>query len=301
MRRFIKNIDRLALILALSAATIHLCASVSLAEDSPGLLEKGNRLYKQKKYDEAIKLYNEAQIKSPDSPEISYNIGIAQYKKEDYEPAISHFEKATVSRDRMLEAKANFNIGNAKYKLGKLKENTDLNQTIELLRQGLDYYKRAIELDPKDEDAKINHELVEKELKALMDKSKQQQDKQKGQAEEKQGNRGQEEQEEQKERPQGETGSGKQEDARKDSGAAKQEESGSEDEKEQEPGVVAGAEKAGGEKQPGQEETAMAEERGQMSEEEANMLLDGYRQEESSAGKLEDRGKGRFADVLKDW
>jgi hypothetical protein len=38
-----------------------------------------------------------------------------------------------------------------------------------------------------------------------------------------------------------------------------------------------------------------------MSEQEANMLLEGYRQEESSAGKLEDRKRGFSGEVLKDW
>ena len=161
---------------------VHLFA---FAEDSASLVNKANSLYRQTKYDEAIRLYNQAQIKSPDSTQISYNLGIAQYKKGDYNLAINFLEKATVSKDKILESKANYNIANAKYKLGKLKENTELKETINLLRQSLDYYKRAIELNSKDQDAKINHELVEKELKILLDKLKQEQDKQKEQSESK--------------------------------------------------------------------------------------------------------------------
>ena len=157
----------------------------SFAEDSAGMVNKANSLYRQKKYDQAIKLYNEAQIKSPDSAQIIYNIGIAQYKKEDYALAVSSFEKATATKDKILESKANFNIANAKYKLGKLKENTELKETVDLLRQSLDYYKRAIELNAKDADARINHELVEKELKILLDKLKKEQDKKKEQSEQK--------------------------------------------------------------------------------------------------------------------
>ena len=46
----------------------------SFAENSAGLVNKANNLYRQNKYDEALKLYNEAQIKSPDSAQIVYNI-----------------------------------------------------------------------------------------------------------------------------------------------------------------------------------------------------------------------------------
>ncbi|MDD5506458.1 MAG: tetratricopeptide repeat protein, partial [Candidatus Omnitrophica bacterium] len=161
-----------------------LCGSClsCFAEGSARLVSKANRLYRQEKYDEAVKLYNEAQIKSPDSAEINYNIGIAQYKKEDYASAIGFFERATASRDKALESKANFNIANSKYKLGKLKENTELKETVNLLRQSLDYYKRTIELNSKDEDARINHELVERELKILLDRLKQEQEKKKDQS-----------------------------------------------------------------------------------------------------------------------
>ena len=38
-----------------------------------------------------------------------------------------------------------------------------------------------------------------------------------------------------------------------------------------------------------------------MSREEANMLLEGYRQEENTAGMLKDDRKGTEERVLKDW
>ncbi|MDD5561641.1 MAG: tetratricopeptide repeat protein [Candidatus Omnitrophica bacterium] len=268
------------------------------AADSAGLVNKANSLYKQKKYDEAIKLYNEAQIKSPDSAEISYDIGVSQYKKGDYASAVNSFEKATISRSKILESKANFNIANSKYKLGKLKENTDLKETVSLLRQSLDYYKRAIELDPKDKDAKVNHELVEKELKMLLDKLKQEQDKkneQSGEDKEQKEGRGSESQEgkqqENKESQQ------KQEEKASQAQEQKQEEKKQEGVKQANKAEQAQEEKQGKEEPNGQS----AEEQKEMSGQEANMLLEGYRQEEDSAGKLEDRKRGTSADVLKDW
>lgn len=263
----------------------------SFAEDSANLVAKANSLYKQSKYDEAIKLYNEAQIKSPDSAEISYNMGVAQYKKRDFASALNSFEKATASKDKILESKANYNIGNVKYKLGKLKENTELKETVSLLRQSLDYYKRAIELNPKDEDARINHELVEKELKTLLDKLKQEQDKKKEQSE----------QEKEKKEAQGQQGEKQQAAQAQEGKTDEQKKEDTKVAKEDKEAKEANQAKEQKEKQGQEEKGQAAEEAKEMSEKEASMLLDGYRQEENSTGKLEDRKRGSSGDVLKDW
>lgn len=303
-----------------SAFILFISASCCFAEDGASLVGKANRLYKQAKYDEAIKLYNEAQIKSPGSAEISYDLGVSQYKKEDYASAIGSFEKATISKDRLLEAKANFNIANAKYKMGKLKENTDLEGTVGLLRQSLDYYKRSIELDPKDEDAKINHELVERELKALLDKLKQRQEQEKKQEQSEQEKQKQEDQaqarkagqENDQEKKEGQEGNGN---TQGQEGEKQEERNGRQkDEKEgqqQEGGEQQEAKASRGEKQSGQEgkqqcqpagsEEGSAEEPREMSEQEANMLLDSCRQDEGSMGKLEDSKRRYSGKVLKDW
>ncbi|MDD5409170.1 MAG: tetratricopeptide repeat protein [Candidatus Omnitrophica bacterium] len=277
---------RLALIILLAVFIVSGFYLFAFAGDSSGMVRKANSLYKQNKYDEAAKLYNEAQIKSPDSAEINYNIGATQYKKGDYLLAVSSFEKATASKDKLLESKANFNIANSKYKLGKLKENTELKETVNLLRQSLDYYKRAIELNSRDEDARINHELVEKELKTLLDKLKQEQDKKKEQSDqEKEAKEGQPQNEQEQEKKQ------------QASGAQEQK---TDEQKKQE--AKAAKEAEGQKEKQGQEQKDQAaEEAKEMSEREANMLLEGQRQEENSAGKLEDSRKGSSEEVLKDW
>ena len=293
---------------------------LSFAEDSARIVVQANSLYRQKKFDEAIKLYNEAQIKSPDSAEINYNLGIAWFKKEDYNSAIGFLEKATAAKDKILEAKANFNIANAKYKLGRLKENTDLKETVSLLRQSLDYYKRAIELDPKDQDAKINHELVEKELKMLLDKLKQEQDKQKDQSgkgkesQEQNQQQGQKEQQEKKEERQGQQqaagGQQKQEEKEhqkdKQTGAEQEEKATNKQEQTNQSQEQQLQQETEQQKQDNQQEqekqgAGQAEDSKEMSKEEANMLLEGYRQEENNAGLLKDDHKSAEERVLKDW
>ena len=261
------------------------------AQDNVSIVHKGNLLYQDKKYDAALKLYNEAQIKSPDSLEIDYNIGVAQFKKGDYNLAVSSFEKATMSADKILESKVNFNIGNSKYKLGKLKENTDLSETINLLRQALDYYKRTIELNVKDQDARINHELVEKELKILLDKSKQEQDKQKEEAQDK--NKEEKQSAEQKQASASQEQKTEEQKQKEAQEAAKQNEA-----QEEKQAKLAQEQKA----EQGQESKAsQQQEAKEMSKQEAQMLLEGYRQEEGSAQKSENKPRGYLDNVAKDW
>ncbi len=156
-------------------------AAIAFAQGPATIVKRGNRRYTKNDFDQALKLYNQAQSAAPDSAEIDFDIGTAQYKKGDYQSAVSSFEKASATKDRDLEAKALYNIGNSKYKMGLLKENTNLAETVALMRESLDYYKRSIDLNSKDRDPKINHELVEKQLKVLLDKLKEQEQNQKEQ------------------------------------------------------------------------------------------------------------------------
>jgi len=257
------------------------------ATDAKENVKEANRLYKQGKLDEALQKYNDASVALPDSDIVNFNMGTALYKKEDYEKAQDAFTKALTSEDKKLEADALYNLGNCKYKLGKLKENTDLSTTVALLRESLDYYKRAIDLDQKNTDARFNHEFVERELKVLLDKLKQQQsstDKQK------------EQEKQQGEQKQGTCPTGKEQ------GREDKEKEGSAQEKAQQQ-----QEKEGQEGQSQQEEQAAAEETQQeeqgkeLSEEGARALLERYGQDEAAPDYTEKGARSYEREVLKDW
>lgn len=207
---------------------------------------------------------------SLDIPEINYNRGVINYRKNDFEKAAELFNRALISSDKNLEAKASYNLGNCEYKIGKSKEKENLAETVKLLREALQYYKRSIELDEKNNDAKFNYERVEKELKVLEEKLKQQ----KGQAENK-----------------------KQKDEKQSAQAQQKKE---QEEKQQE----SQAQEACQEKkeQPAKEEQPReAAEPKEMSKEEAAILLEGCRQEENALGEVKKERRARSAEVLKDW
>jgi Ca-activated chloride channel family protein len=261
-------------------------------------VKKGNQLYYRGKFDRALKEYNQAGLDLPDSALINFDIGAALYKKGEYKKAIEVFTKALVTQDSRLEAKASYNIGNSNYRMGRLKINTDLQEAINLYRQALDYYKRAIELDQKNMDAKYNHEFVERELKGLLDrlqKHKEQSGQTQSQAQNKKQMQG-------AKQPQGATGS---------SERSKQEQSSGQNQQQPSPATKAqSAEqrsaqaKAGkvGEGSQAQSAPEAAQAEKEMSEQEARMILERYGRREAPANiKGNNRTQRYYPEVLKDW
>ncbi len=140
-------------------------------------VKQGNVLYRQGQYAEALAKYESALNKDEDSPLINFNVGAALYKNEEYGVAIPHFQKSLLSEDPRLQQKAHYNLGNALYQSGIVKENSDLTAAIQSLGESLSHYERSLSLNPEDQDAQFNYQLVKEELERLRaKKEKQQQD-----------------------------------------------------------------------------------------------------------------------------
>jgi len=270
------------------------------ASDARKSVKEANRLYQKGKLDEALQKYNEANMAMPESDIISFNMGAASYKKEDYQKAIDAFTKALTSDNKKIEADALYNMGNCKYKLGKLKENTDLSFTVGLLRESLDYYKRAIEIDQKNEDARFNHEFAERELKVLLDKLKQQQsekEKQQGQQEQQQQD-GQKQQSEQsaqgQKQPEGREG--------QEEGSAQAKEEQRREQEEEKEKAAAQEQAQQQEEQASKEELQQEGDNKELSEEGARTLLERYGREEGTPDYMDKQTqRGYDSQVIKDW
>jgi Ca-activated chloride channel family protein len=137
-------------------------------------LQDPHRLLALGKYDEAQKLYEALLAKTPDSEIDNYNLGTLLYKKGDYAKAVGHFVKVLLTENQDLEEKANYNLGNSKYRLAEQVETKDLQKAFDLYQDALDCYQRAIDLDGKDEDARVNRERAERKLSQLDDSLKKQ-------------------------------------------------------------------------------------------------------------------------------
>ena len=164
------------LMVILSIVVFLLSSSDCLWASARSKVKQGNRYFNQKKYEKSIERYRDAQIDSPESKEIYFNIGNSLYRTGKHEDAMKEYEKSTYSKDTLLQSEAYYNMGNSLYRQGNMPES-------------IVYYKKALELNPEDEDAKYNIEFVQKKIKEMMDKQKDQpqdqQQKQQKQGEEK--------------------------------------------------------------------------------------------------------------------
>lgn len=239
-------------------------------------LKEGNRLYDQKKYEDAVNSYKKALESAPDSDRANFNLGTALYKQGKYQEAMDAFTKSLNTEDRKIEAGAVYNMANSKYKMGAEQLKTDPNSAVESYKQSLDYYKRAVELDRNNNDAKYNHELVEKELKILIDRLKNQPPPEKDEDKDKDKDK--------KENKEDEKEGDKQE------GEQKKEDTGQQGEKDE------GEQKTGQEKE-AEEDDGTPQDNRKMTPEEAKMLLDTVGEE----GDLKKQGSGHYRGVLKDW
>ncbi len=150
-----------AIVLLLIALTATLSAS---AQNGNNLVRSGNRYYKKQQVDKSLQQYQAAVKKAPDNPAANYNLGNAQFRKNDYDAAAKSYD-ASVSHssgDKAMQEKGLYNKGVAMVKQKKLQES-------------IDSWKSALKLDASDSDARENLE------KALMQLKQQQQQQQQNQ------------------------------------------------------------------------------------------------------------------------
>ena len=141
-------------------------------------VRRGNHLYGQGKFADSLKKYEQALEKAPESDIVNFNAGTALYKRQQYDEAIDHFQKAILGDDASLRARAYYNLGDSFYKSGIGKEKVDINAAMTALRESLKHLASALALDKKDQDAQYNYDFVNKELERLREEQQKQQQQQ---------------------------------------------------------------------------------------------------------------------------
>ena len=127
------------------------------AQEENGVIRKGNKLYKEKQYDQSLVEYNKAVTIAPSNAVANYNQGNAQVKTNQLEEAVTSYD-ATINNASKppVREKGYYNKGVAFIKQQKLQES-------------IDAWKNALKIDPNDQEARENLQ------KALMEQKKQQQ------------------------------------------------------------------------------------------------------------------------------
>lgn len=109
--------------------------------------------YKKGDFAKAAERFREAQELKPGDFNVTFNLGDSYYKQGNYQGAIAAFGNAgSGEAGPGFKEKVFYNIGNAFFRLGKLEE-------------AIASYKKALEINPNDMDAKFNLEFVKEQLK----------------------------------------------------------------------------------------------------------------------------------------
>jgi tetratricopeptide (TPR) repeat protein len=282
------------------AGVFFFSVSFAFAQESAKMVAEGDKLYRKREYAQALERYEEALKAQPESPDLAFNVAAGQYKTEDFSAASRSFEKALSTADKRQEAWANYNLGNSRYEAGAGLRETQPQKAVSLWEGALADYKRAMALDPKDRDIKLNYEIVARDLKLLKEKlqsqppppssSQQKEDKQSSQQPKKEEgapDKGQQPQESPSEgqkqpQPQGQP--------------QQKEDQGKEGEEDR-----SGAPQAPSDERDQGEGAASEGEPREMSPREAQMLLDDFRRQEMPLGMIDDKRQAREKDVSKDW
>jgi tetratricopeptide (TPR) repeat protein len=123
-------------------------------------VEQGNAAMKAGKAEDALAAYDKAATKLGAAPGLHFDRGTALYALSRFDEATQEFLHATETKDGSLKAAAFYNLGNAYAKATKFKE-------------AIEAYKRSLALNPRDNQAKANLELAQRQQK---DEEKKKQD-----------------------------------------------------------------------------------------------------------------------------
>jgi Ca-activated chloride channel family protein len=153
-----------------STAALLFCLAFSVQlHASPA---KALQNYKSGEYKSAYYEYKRLLEKNPADPRLHFNAGASAYQASKFDEAVKSFEAAVASPDPALQQQSYYNLGNSEFRLGESDSNPQ--QKMGLWEQALQHYDAALKINPSDNDAKFNKEVVQKRLEEL--KKQQQQD-----------------------------------------------------------------------------------------------------------------------------
>lgn len=139
-----------------AGSAVVLAAVISLADLISPFLEPGSREarraqdhYRNEEWVEAIEELQSA-VAEQEDPALSYNLGAAAYKGQNYPEALKAYS-AAVQSGEIDPARVAYDQGNVLYQSGELEA-------------ALESYRSALRSDPDDEDARFNYELTLRQL-----------------------------------------------------------------------------------------------------------------------------------------
>jgi len=113
--------------------------------------DKGIDHYNNNEFEKARQYYESILIDSNDDPAANFGLGSTAFQQQDYAAAMKGFETALGTDNDKLKSSAYYNMANI------LAQN-------QRLEESLAFFRKSLELNPSDLDAKINYELIKFQL-----------------------------------------------------------------------------------------------------------------------------------------
>ena len=113
--------------------------------------DKGIDYYNNNEFEKARQYYESILIDRNDDPAANFGLGATAFQQQDYAAAMKGFETALGTDNNELKSSAYYNMANI------LAQN-------ERLEESLAFFRKSLELNPSDLDAKINYELIKFQL-----------------------------------------------------------------------------------------------------------------------------------------
>jgi hypothetical protein len=113
--------------------------------------DKGIDHYNNNEFEKARQYYESILIDRNDDPAANFGLGSTAFQQQDYAAAMKGFETALGTDNDKLKSSAYYNMANI------LAQN-------QRLEESLAFFRKSLELNPSDLDAKINYELIKFQL-----------------------------------------------------------------------------------------------------------------------------------------
>ncbi len=140
-------------------------------------LRKGNKQYKQEKYNEAELDYRKALEANAHSSDAAYNLGNSLFRQNKLPEALEQFQVAAENeKDKSKQAVTMHNVGNVFLTEAVAKEKEDPSKYNENLKKSIEAYKQSLRKNPADDETRYNLALAQKLLKDSEDQQNQGQD-----------------------------------------------------------------------------------------------------------------------------
>jgi len=164
--------------IALAILVFSVLLQTAFADSAVVATRRGNDLYRQGHFDQAIKEYGQALIDRPEVLEPKFNEANSYYRLDDLDQAIKLYQKvAAESKDMKLVTKAKYNMGNCCFQQASKQRDSNLRKAVDGLKTAIGHWRSVLDIEPKNEKAAKNIEVARLTIKDILDQIKKQQQK----------------------------------------------------------------------------------------------------------------------------